>query len=52
MALPSAFAPPEDLSRLPIAVRRTVAFSENSAGTKYYINGQPHDGHSLQEIVK
>ncbi|MFJ8597299.1 multicopper oxidase family protein [Streptomyces shenzhenensis] len=43
VALPSAFAPPEDLSRLPIAVRRTVAFSENSAGTKYYINDKQFD---------
>ncbi|WP_234376904.1 multicopper oxidase family protein [Streptomyces sp. TP-A0356] len=43
VTLPSAFAPPEDLSRLPIAVRRTIVFSENKAGTQFYINGKQFD---------
>ncbi|MFT9472533.1 multicopper oxidase domain-containing protein [Streptomyces sp. 11-1-2] len=47
VAPPSAFAPPEDLSDLPLARRRTVVFSENKAGTKYYIDGKQFDAHRV-----
>lgn len=43
VTLPATFAPPEDLSHLPIAARRNVVFSENKAGTKFYINGKQFD---------
>jgi FtsP/CotA-like multicopper oxidase with cupredoxin domain len=43
MALPTTFAPTEDLSHAALAARRTVVFSENAAGTKYYINGRQFD---------
>ncbi|PBC94146.1 Multicopper oxidase with three cupredoxin domains (includes cell division protein FtsP and spore coat protein CotA) [Streptomyces sp. OV198] len=39
----SSFAPDVDLSHAPIAVRRSVVFSENKDGTKYYINGKQFD---------
>ncbi|MEU9443631.1 multicopper oxidase family protein [Streptomyces sp. NPDC048304] len=43
-ALPtSSFAPTVDLSHARIAARRTVVFSENAAGTKFYINGKQFD---------
>ncbi|MGW1007424.1 multicopper oxidase family protein [Streptomyces sp. NPDC002520] len=39
----TSFAPYVDLSHAPIAVRRSVVFSENKDGTKYYINGKQFD---------
>jgi FtsP/CotA-like multicopper oxidase with cupredoxin domain len=42
-ALPTTFAPAEDLSHAPIAARHTLMFSENKAGTKFYINGKQFD---------
>ena len=43
VALPTTFAPTEDLSRARVARRRTVVFSENAAGTVFYINGKIFD---------
>jgi suppressor of ftsI len=43
VTLPTAFAPTEDLSHAKIAARHTIVFSENAAGTKYYINGRQFD---------
>lgn len=43
VALPTAFAPRVNLSNAKLAARRTVVFSENEAGTVYYINGKPFD---------
>ncbi|WP_327271172.1 multicopper oxidase family protein [Streptomyces sp. NBC_01224] len=43
-ALPtSAFAPVADLSHSAIAARRTLVFSENKDGSKFYINGKRFD---------
>ncbi|WP_411088179.1 multicopper oxidase family protein [Streptomyces sp. 061-3] len=43
-ALPtSPFAPTDDLSHAAIAARRTLVFSENKDGTKFYINGKEFD---------
>ncbi|MEU0569466.1 multicopper oxidase family protein [Nonomuraea sp. NPDC005983] len=42
-ALPTTFAPTVDLSHAAVAARRTIVFSENTAGTKYYINGKQFD---------
>jgi FtsP/CotA-like multicopper oxidase with cupredoxin domain len=39
----STFAPTTDLSHARIAVRRTIVFSENKKGTKFYINGKQFD---------
>ncbi|MFD8157516.1 multicopper oxidase family protein [Streptomyces malaysiensis] len=47
VAMPTTFAPPEDLSHLPLARRRTVVFSENKAGTEFYINGRQFDPHRV-----
>lgn len=41
--LPTTFAPPEDLSNAKIAARRTIVLSENTAQTKYYVNGKQFD---------
>jgi suppressor of ftsI len=43
VALPTTFAPTQDLTHAPIAARRTIVFSENPAGTVFYINGKVFD---------
>ncbi|MDX3855292.1 multicopper oxidase family protein [Streptomyces sp. AK02-01A] len=43
VALPAAFAPRVDLSDAKLAARRTMVFSENKAGTLFYINGKQFD---------
>jgi FtsP/CotA-like multicopper oxidase with cupredoxin domain len=42
-ALPTTFAPVEDLRHATLAARRTIVFSENKAGTKFSINGRQFD---------
>ncbi|MFJ2028913.1 multicopper oxidase family protein [Streptosporangium sp. NPDC087985] len=42
-ALPTTFARTQDLSHAAIAARHTIVFSENRAGTKFYINGKQFD---------
>ncbi|MEU1442581.1 multicopper oxidase family protein [Streptomyces mirabilis] len=42
-ALPTAFAPVDDLSKEPVAARKTVIFTENKAGTLFYINHKQFD---------
>jgi FtsP/CotA-like multicopper oxidase with cupredoxin domain len=42
-ALPASFAPMEDLAGAPIAARRTIVFSEDAAGTVFYVNGKVFD---------
>jgi suppressor of ftsI len=41
--LPTAFAPSDDLTRAKVDQRRTIVFSENSAGTAFFINGKQFD---------
>ena len=43
VAMPTRFAPAQDLSHAKIAARHTVVFSENTAGTEFYINGKQFD---------
>jgi FtsP/CotA-like multicopper oxidase with cupredoxin domain len=43
VALPTTFAPTEDLGRATIARRHTIVFSENKAGTEFFINGRQFD---------
>jgi FtsP/CotA-like multicopper oxidase with cupredoxin domain len=43
VALPTTFAPTEDLGRAAIARRHTIVFSENKAGTEFFINGRQFD---------
>ncbi|MFB6875868.1 multicopper oxidase family protein [Streptomyces sp. NPDC056323] len=43
VAVPTAFAPHEDLSSATIAARKTVVYTENAAGTKFFINGRMYD---------
>jgi suppressor of ftsI len=43
VALPTTFAPMEDLGHATVAARRTIVFSENAAGTKDYVNGRQFD---------
>jgi FtsP/CotA-like multicopper oxidase with cupredoxin domain len=42
-ALPTTFAPAEDLSHARIAARHTIVFSENTAGTEFFIDGKQFD---------
>ncbi|MFE7429196.1 multicopper oxidase family protein [Streptomyces sp. NPDC057545] len=41
--IPSRFAPQEDLSRATISARKTMVYTENAAGTVFYINGRTFD---------
>jgi FtsP/CotA-like multicopper oxidase with cupredoxin domain len=45
--LPVSFAPNEDLSHAAIAARHQVVFTENTAGTVFYINGRIYDPHRV-----
>ncbi|MFD4867505.1 multicopper oxidase family protein [Streptomyces sp. NPDC058412] len=42
-AIPSTFGPYEDLSHAKIADRKTIAYTENAAGTEFFINGKMFD---------
>jgi FtsP/CotA-like multicopper oxidase with cupredoxin domain len=42
-SLPTAYAPPEDLTHAQVDERRTMVFSENNAGTTFFINGKQFD---------
>ncbi|MFF1263758.1 MULTISPECIES: multicopper oxidase family protein [unclassified Streptomyces] len=42
-ALPKAFAPVDDLAKEAVAGRKTVTFTENKAGTLFYINRKQFD---------
>ncbi|MEW2492735.1 multicopper oxidase family protein [Streptomyces nodosus] len=42
-AIPATVAPYEDLSQAKVADRKTVLFTENKAGTVFYINGRTYD---------
>jgi suppressor of ftsI len=50
--LPTTFAPTKDLSNAPIAARRTIVFSENAAGTEFFINGKQFDPNRVDVRVK
>jgi FtsP/CotA-like multicopper oxidase with cupredoxin domain len=41
------FAPNEDLRHAAIAARQTVTYTENAAGTEFYINGRQFDPHRV-----
>ncbi|GGU98012.1 copper oxidase [Streptomyces albospinus] len=43
----SSFAPRLDFSHDPIAARRTIVFSENADGSKYYVNGKQFDSNRV-----
>ncbi|MFJ7902121.1 multicopper oxidase family protein [Streptomyces sp. NPDC096198] len=43
VSMPTAFASHEDLTRAPVAARKTIAYTENKAGTKFFINGKTYD---------
>ncbi|MFC0597866.1 multicopper oxidase family protein [Streptomyces palmae] len=42
-AIPRDFAPAEDLSHARIAARKTLVYTENAAGTVFFINGRTFD---------
>ena len=42
-AIPSHFVPQEDLSKAKVAARKTMVYTENAAGTVFYINGRTFD---------
>ncbi|WP_327365303.1 multicopper oxidase family protein [Streptomyces sp. NBC_01217] len=45
--IPTDFAPHEDLSHATIAAHKTVVYTENKAGTKFFINGRLYDPHRI-----
>jgi FtsP/CotA-like multicopper oxidase with cupredoxin domain len=51
-AMPTAFATTEDLSGAPVAMRRTIVFSENAAGTTFFINGKVFDPNRVDTRVR
>ncbi|MEU8589201.1 multicopper oxidase family protein [Streptomyces sp. NPDC048664] len=46
-ALPTRFAPVTDLGTEPVAGRKTITFTENRAGTAFFINGRQFDHHRV-----
>ncbi|MEU4148830.1 multicopper oxidase family protein [Streptomyces sp. NPDC026659] len=42
-ALPTSFAPVDDLGKETVAARKSIVFTENKAGTLFYINGKQFD---------
>ncbi|SNT64771.1 Multicopper oxidase [Streptosporangium subroseum] len=46
-ALPSKFAPIDDLSKDPVAQRRVITFSQNDQTNEFYINGKQFDVHRI-----
>jgi FtsP/CotA-like multicopper oxidase with cupredoxin domain len=51
-ALPTAFAPVDDLSKEHIAGHTTITFTENPAGTRFSINGRQFDHNRIDFRVK
>ncbi|MFG2966329.1 multicopper oxidase family protein [Streptomyces sp. NPDC048288] len=45
--LPTAFAPAQDLAAARVAARKTITYTENKAGTKFYVNGKRFDLHRV-----
>ncbi|MFK0017287.1 multicopper oxidase family protein [Streptomyces sp. NPDC091027] len=41
--IPTTFGPAKDLTHADIAARKTVVYTENAAGTEFYINGRTYD---------
>ncbi|MEV7185173.1 multicopper oxidase family protein [Kitasatospora sp. NPDC093102] len=41
--LPVRFAPNDDLAGAPVAARHDIVYTENTAGTEFYINGEQFD---------
>ncbi|MFK0108964.1 multicopper oxidase family protein [Streptomyces sp. NPDC091217] len=50
--LPTAFAPADDLGRAHVAARKTIVYTENKAGTKFYVNGRQFDHRRVDFRVK
>jgi hypothetical protein len=50
--LPRAFAPVDDLAKEPVAARKTVTFTENKAGTLFYINHKQFDHNRIDFRAK
>ncbi|MFF3576815.1 multicopper oxidase family protein [Streptomyces mirabilis] len=51
-ALPTAFAPVDDLAKEAVAARKTVIFTENKAGTLFYINHKQFDHNRIDFRAK
>ncbi|WP_351222452.1 multicopper oxidase family protein [Streptomyces sp. NPDC002133] len=51
-ALPTSFAPVDDLAKEPVAGRKTIVFTENADGTLFYINGRQFDHSRVDFRVK
>ncbi|MEV7511802.1 MULTISPECIES: multicopper oxidase family protein [unclassified Streptomyces] len=41
--IPTTFGPAKDLTHADVAARKTVVYTENAAGTEFYINGRTYD---------
>ncbi|MGW4977348.1 multicopper oxidase family protein [Streptomyces mirabilis] len=51
-ALPTVFAPVDDLAKETVAARKTVIFTENKAGTLFYINHKQFDHNRIDFRAK
>ncbi|MFD7085188.1 multicopper oxidase family protein [Streptomyces sp. NPDC059918] len=51
-ALPTTFAPVDDLGKEPVAARKTIVFTENKAGTLFYVNGKQFDHNRIDFRAK
>ncbi|MEU3298920.1 multicopper oxidase family protein [Streptomyces sp. NPDC006678] len=50
--MPTAFGPTDDLATAPVAGRQTITYTENAAGTEFFINGKQFDHNRVDFRVK
>ncbi|MFD7232031.1 multicopper oxidase family protein [Streptomyces sp. NPDC059881] len=50
--MPTAFGPTDDLATAPLAGRQTITYTENAAGTEFFINGKQFDHNRVDFRVK
>ncbi|MEU6319937.1 multicopper oxidase family protein [Streptomyces sp. NPDC047009] len=50
--IPSVFGPLDDLSHAEIADRKTMVYTENKAGTRFFINGKDYDPNRVDFVSR
>ncbi|MFJ6632275.1 multicopper oxidase family protein [Streptomyces sp. NPDC091376] len=50
--MPTTFGPTDDLATAPVAGRQTITYTENAAGTQFFINGKQFDHNRVDFRVK
>ncbi|WP_246041264.1 multicopper oxidase family protein [Streptomyces cadmiisoli] len=50
--MPTTFGPTDDLAKASVAARKTITYTENAAGTQFFINGKQFDHNRVDFRVK